>query len=142
MVSLNKIKKIDSNQKRGVEKVVKGLGIDIIEISRIAKAIERNPKFLLRVYTDYELESVKGKNNYSNTLAGYFAAKEAVSKSLGIGIGKIEWKDIEVRKDFYGKPYIKLHNNAEKIAYSKHICEILISISHSKDNAIAQAIAI
>jgi len=127
--------------KRGV-KVIKGLGVDIIEIKRIIKAIERNPRFLKRVFTDSELESVANKSSYATSLAGYFAAKEAIAKSLGIGIRSIKWTDIEICKDNYGKPYVKLHNNAEKIAYSKHICEILISISHSRENAIAQAIAI
>lgn len=122
--------------------MIKGLGVDIIEISRIERAIERNPRFLKKIYTDCELESVSDKGNYSTSLAGYFAAKEAVSKSLGLGIRNMNWNDIEIKKDLHGKPYIKLHNNAKKIAYSKHICEILISISHSKENAIAQAIAI
>lgn len=122
--------------------MIKGLGVDIIEIKRILKAIDKNPRFLKRVFTDYELDSVEGKNNYASTLAGYFAAKEAVAKSLGVGIRNMKWRDIEIRKDDYGKPYIKLHNNAEKIAYSKHICEILVSISHSRENAIAQAIAL
>ncbi|QUH25661.1 holo-ACP synthase [Serpentinicella alkaliphila] len=122
--------------------MVKGLGVDIIEIRRIANAIEKNPKFLKRVFNDTELESVYNKSDKSTSLAGYFAAKEAVAKSLGIGIKSIKWTDIEIKKDIHGKPYVKLHNNAEKIAYSKHICEILISISHSKENAIAQAIAI
>lgn len=122
--------------------MIKGIGIDIIEIRRIEKAVKKNNRLLGRVFTLEENEYFKEKNYSPQTISGYFAAKEAVAKALGTGIGSIRWKDIEVLKDDLGKPYIKLHNNALKIAYNMNIETILISISHSRENAIAQAIAI
>lgn len=125
-----------------VKDMIKGIGIDIIEVHRIRRAIDRNKGFIDHVFTAQEKKIFEEKNYLPHTIAGFFAAKEAVSKALGTGIGKIGWKDIEVLKDPSGKPYIKLHNNAENFAYSMNIEKILISISHSKENAIAQAIAI
>ncbi|MDR5659349.1 holo-ACP synthase [Serpentinicella sp. ANB-PHB4] len=122
--------------------MIRDIGIDIIEISRIKKAIEKNSRFIKRVFTSAEIEYFVSKNNAPNTIAGYFAAKEAVAKALGQGFSNIKWKDIEILKDQRGKPLIKLYNNAQKIAYSKNISHILVSISHSKDNAIAQAVAV
>jgi len=121
--------------------VIKGVGIDIIEVDRIKKAIERNDRFLSRIFTDREISLYISKGSKLTTIAGKFAAKEAVSKALGTGFRDIKWKDIEVLNDEMGKPYVKLHNNAKNIAYSQDISEILITISHTRYNAVAQAIA-
>lgn len=122
--------------------MIKGLGIDIIEISRIEKAIKKNPRFIEKIFTVEEIKLFEERNFRSNTIAGYFAAKEATAKALGTGIRNMQWRDIEVKKDSMGKPFIKLHNNARIIAYSKSIKDIHLSISHSKEYAIAQAIAL
>ncbi|SDK95966.1 holo-ACP synthase [Natronincola ferrireducens] len=121
--------------------MIKGLGIDIIEIYRIERAIHKNPRFLERIFTEEEVLLFEERNQQPSTIAGFFAAKEAAVKALGTGIRDIQWRDIEIKKTPEGKPYIKLHNNAATIAYSKDIKEILVSISHSKDYAVAQAIA-
>ncbi|MBN4069293.1 MAG: ACP synthase [Alkaliphilus sp.] len=121
--------------------MIKGVGIDIIEVDRIKKAIERNDRFLSRIFTDREISLYISKGSKLTTIAGKFAAKEAVSKALGTGFRDIKWKDIEVLNDEMGKPYVKLHNNAKNIAYSQDISEILITISHTRYNAVAQAIA-
>lgn len=122
-------------------KMIKGIGIDIIEIDRIRRAIEKNDKFIDRVFTVNEKKAFEEKNHSPQTIAGYFAAKEAVSKALGTGISNMRWKDIEILKDPSGKPYVRLYNNAENLAYSMSIDKILISISHSRENAVALAIA-
>ncbi|AOY74840.1 holo-ACP synthase [Clostridium formicaceticum] len=122
--------------------MIKGLGIDIIEIHRIEGAMKKNPRFLEKVFTQEERILFEEKNNSSSTIAGFFAAKEAAVKALGTGIRGLAWRDIEVKKDSLGKPLIKLHNNAIEIAYSKDIKEIWVSISHSKLYAVAQAIAL
>ncbi|SET06316.1 holo-[acyl-carrier-protein] synthase [Natronincola peptidivorans] len=121
--------------------MVIGTGIDIIEIHRIKKAIERNSRFIEKVFTTEESNLFQERNLNPNTIAGFFAAKEAVAKALGTGIRSFQWQDIEVKKDSLGRPYIKLHNNAYKIAYSKGIEEIHLSISHCREYAVAQAIA-
>ncbi len=121
--------------------MIKGIGIDIIEIDRIRRAIEKSDKFIDRVFTANEKKAFEEKNHSPQTIAGYFAAKEAVSKALGTGISNMRWKDIEILKDPSGKPYVRLYNNAENLAYSMSIDKILISISHSRENAVALAIA-
>ena len=117
-----------------------GVGVDIVQVDRIAKNIE-NQKFIDKIYTSYEKEYLKKKNFSHQTAAGLFAAKEAVSKSLGTGILGFNITDIEITKDEHDKPEILLHNNAQKIAIDKGIDKINISISHEKDYAIAFAVA-
>ena len=102
----------------------------------------KNNRFIDRVFTENVKQIFKEKNYLPHTVAGFFAAKEAVAKALGTGIRNMKWQDIEILKDPLGKPYVKLHNNAKDLAYSMNIDKILISISHSKENAIAQAMAI
>ena len=122
--------------------MIKGIGIDIIEIDRIKEAITKNSKFMDRIFTINEREAFKKKNHSPQTIAGYFAAKEAVSKALGTGIRNMRWKDIEITNDSLGKPCVTLYNNAKNLAYSMSIEKILVSISHSRENAIALAMAV
>ncbi|QZY55763.1 holo-ACP synthase [Crassaminicella profunda] len=121
--------------------MMKGIGIDIIEIERVSNAIARNDKFLQRIFTTKEMDYFSMINYRRNTIAGNFAAKEAVMKSLGTGLRNFKWTDIEIYRDALGKPHVFLYNNAKKIAEDQGIKEILISISHSRDYAIAQAFA-
>ncbi len=114
-----------------------GIGTDIIEISRIQKATENN-SFLNKIYTKSEQELFHNCNY--ETLAGNFAAKEAVAKALGTGFKGCSPKEIEILRYESGKPYVVLHNNAKEIFNSLNGGNILISISHSKDNAVAFAI--
>ncbi len=122
--------------------MIKGIGIDIIEIDRIGQAISKSNGFMDRIFTLNEQRLFEENNNIMETIAGHFAAKEATAKALGTGIRNMKWKDIEILKDSLGKPYVELHNNAKTLADSMHIEQILISISHNKSNAVAQAIAI
>ncbi|KRQ87133.1 Holo-[acyl-carrier-protein] synthase [Caloramator mitchellensis] len=115
-----------------------GIGTDIIEIDRIKIAIERSERFKEKIFTDNELSYLKNKNVES--YAGYFCAKEAISKALGTGISGFSWKDIEILK-INSVPNVRLHNAALQIANQKGIKTIHISISHSKDYAIAMAVA-
>lgn len=122
--------------------MIKGIGIDIIEINRIAKAIDKSPRFIERIFTENEISILNKNNMKPASVAGFFAAKEAVVKALGTGLRDMKWKDIEILKDELGKPLVLLHNNALKTAYSRNINTILITISHSKENAVAQATAL
>jgi len=118
-----------------------GVGIDIIEIERIENALCRNARFLDRVFTPLEISYFKSRNDNACHIAGTFAAKEAVLKALGTGLRGIEWKDIEIKRDVSGKPAVFLYKNAALAAESAGIKNIHISISHSRDYALAQAIA-
>ncbi|WZL72178.1 holo-ACP synthase [Clostridiaceae bacterium 35-E11] len=122
--------------------MIKGIGIDIIEIERITNAIDKNEKILQRIFTHRETDYFM-KIGYSvNTIAGNFAAKEAVMKALGTGLRNFKWTDIEIYRNDLGKPFVMLYNNAKDIATQKEIQEVLITISHSKNYAVAQALAI
>lgn len=114
-------------------------GVDIIEIDRLAKI---NPKirerFIQRVFTKAE-QSLCDSNN--TCLAGRFAAKEAVAKALGTGIGAIRWKDIEILRGEEGQPVLFLHGNAKKKEAELKITQWALSISHNKTLAIAFVIA-
>ena len=114
-------------------------GIDLIELHRleeISPAIRE--RFLKRVFTTAELVDTRVA---LNSLSGRFAAKEAVAKVLGCGIGPVSWKDIEILTGSAGEPILKLHGNAVKIAAEMHLEVWSISISHSRTQAVAVAVA-
>ena len=114
-------------------------GIDLIEIERLAQI---NPairtRFLQRVYTPRELALCAGS---PASLAGRFAAKEAVAKALGVGIGPVRWQEIEILTGEAGQPVLELHGNARRIAGEQGLAVWSISISHSRTQAVAIAVA-
>ncbi len=119
-----------------------GIGVDIVEIDRIKDAIDKNDKFLDRLFTDKEIEYFKSKNLKIETIAGNFSAKEAISKSIGTGVRNFKFRDIEVVRDSLGKPIVKTYNNLRKICIDYNVLEIKVSISHSEKYAVANAIVI
>ncbi len=110
-----------------------GIGTDLVEISRMSKSIE-NTGFLTRYFTEAENEYFMLKKYNPQTIAASFAAKEAVSKAFGTGFRGFSLKDIEVLRDNLGKPYIKLYNNAKKLADGA--C-VHLSLTHTGDYASA-----
>jgi len=115
-------------------------GIDIVEINRLD---EINPairaRFIQRVYTSAEQALTKGR---SPSLAGRFAAKEAVSKVLGTGIGKVHWQDIEVRRGQYGAPELHLYGFARQVADHLGLTTWSVSIAHDRSTVVAFVVAI
>lgn len=118
------------------------IGIDITEIDRIREALDKKGNFLKKMFTDKEIEMFEQRGNSIQTIAGNFAAKEAISKSLGLGIRGYNFKDIEILRDDLGKPIVNTYNNLEKICIKYSILEIKVSISHGRDYAVANAIAV
>lgn len=116
--------------------MILGIGNDLIEIERIEKACEKQA-FLLRCYTENEIELCKGK---ASMLAGNFAVKEAVAKAFGTGFRGFETRDIEVLRDELGKPFVKLYGGAKKLYEDAEATNIYVSISNTRDYAIAMAI--
>jgi len=117
-----------------------GNGIDIVNISRMERILEENrDSFLERIFIKEEIEYIKNKNYNAQTISGLFAAKEAVSKLLGTGIGKVNWKHIQIYYDEKGKPYVRLKDK-EEIMNKLNIDDIHISISHEREYAVALAI--
>lgn len=115
-------------------------GIDTIEISRldeIAPAIRR--RFIRRVYTPREIAQSR---EHTEALSGLFAAKEAVAKTLGTGIGYVRWQDIEILHQPTGQPYVVLHGNASLVANQQGLKTWTVSISHDRNKAIAMAVAV
>lgn len=119
-------------------------GVDLIEISRIQRVVERyGERFLTRVFTSTEILYSRG---HIAELAVRFAAKEAVSKALGIGVRAlardgIDWHDVEVLNDLRGKPFVRLTGRAAERAAELGLSEWAISLSHSRDHAIAFVVA-
>lgn len=114
-----------------------GIGTDIIEIDRIEKAIKTNPRFKEKLFTAYERSYFESKNNKAESIAGSFAAKEAVSKALGTGFRSFGMEDIEIRRDEMGKPYVSLLGEAKVLGESLGVRGIQLTISHCKDYAVA-----
>ncbi len=113
-------------------------GIDIIEIDRVAAVLGRYPqRFLDKVYTPGEQAYCRGR---APQLASRFAAKEAVMKMLGTGVRGVPWKDVEVVRERGRAPEIVLHRKARAVGDRLGIVRIALSISHSKDNAVASVV--
>ncbi len=110
-------------------------GVDIIEIERIRRVLERwGQRFLNRVYTEEEASYCRGR---PPNLAARFAAKEAAMKALGTGLRGVGWKDIEVVRGAGGEPSIRLHGRALLRAEKLGVEEMALSLSHSRDYAVA-----
>ncbi len=121
-----------------------GIGIDVVEVARIASAIERHGEpFLTKIFTPAEREYCESRKHAAMHYAARFAAKEAVSKALGTGIGaNAGLHDMEVVHDANGAPKIRLSGAAQAFARQHGISEIQISLSHAREYAAANAIAI
>ncbi len=113
--------------------MVLGTGVDITEVSRLKKAVEKwGDAFLNRVFTDEELHNAKTRVSIFQHLAGRFAAKEAVFKALGDA--NLSWKDVQILNDKEGKPSCRILNSKGKGT------SVVVSISHVKNYAVANAI--
>jgi holo-[acyl-carrier protein] synthase len=121
-----------------------GIGIDMVEVGRIASAIERHGEpFLAKIFTPSERAYCESRKHSAMHYAARFAAKEAVSKALGTGIGgDAGLHDLEVFHDEKGAPKIRLNGAAEAFAKQHGITEIQISLTHASEYAAANAIAL
>ena len=116
------------------------LGIDIIKVDRIRASLERfGDRFSRRVLTDAERRYVRDR---PETMAGRWAAKEAVSKVLGLGVRGIGWRDIEIERLPTGQPAVRLHGRAADRAEQLGMDRIAVSISHESDYAVAIAFGV
>jgi holo-[acyl-carrier protein] synthase len=121
-----------------------GTGIDVVEVDRFEKAVkEKEDKFLHRIFTPEELEYAGGKKTRFMHMAGKFAAKEAVKKAIpdGAKIG-LSWSDIEILNNSDGKPYVRLHGEAERLAKGNGSVTVLVSISHTRNVAVSNAMVV
>lgn len=121
-----------------------GIGIDVVEIARIERSVERfGDRFTDRIFLAGELAYAGKMKHPPAHLAARFAAKEAVSKAFGTGIGgQVGWRDIEVGRKASGEPFITLHGNGRDWARRMDIVEVLVSLTHTEHYAAAQAVAL
>ena len=119
--------------------MILGIGTDLVLVSRIEAVLGRQgERFARRILTDAELERFRQHGQPARYLAKRFAAKEAVIKALGETSGA-SLKDIEILADDRGKPLVKLHGKARKRAQALGLAEIAVSLSHSREYAVAVA---
>lgn len=122
---------------------VVGLGVDIVEVSRIERAVARwGDAFVRRIYTPAEIARVEAGVARGPRLAARFAAKEAVMKALGIGWRALAWREIEIANDAAGRPVVTLHGAAQRMAEERGIAGVLVALSHTHEHAVANAVAL
>ena len=115
------------------------IGVDLMDVGRVAQAIERyGDRFYARFFTESERRECEGQ---AQRLAARFAAKEATAKALGTGIGDVGWLEIEVMCDERGRPCLRLHGNAARLAAEMGLKTWEVSLSHTKDQAVAFVVA-
>jgi holo-[acyl-carrier protein] synthase len=115
------------------------VGVDMIEISRVKQAADRHgERFYKRFFTERERQLCQ---DHPRRLAARVAAKEAVGKAFGTGIGEMRWIDIEVIQDERGRPLLQLHGDASRLAKVMGLNQWEISLSHTQDYAIAFVVA-
>jgi holo-[acyl-carrier protein] synthase len=121
-----------------------GIGVDVVETARIETSIERfGMSFLERVFTPLEIAYCQSMKMPARHFAVRFAAKEAVSKAFGTGIGKeIGWRDIEVNRRPSGEPFVILRDGGSELSRQRGVSEIMISLSHSDHYSVANAILV
>lgn len=119
-----------------------GIGIDVVEVDRVKSSLDEfGDQFRERIFTEQELEYCDRQKRPELHLAARFAAKEAVAKAFGTGIGKeIGWLDMEVVRRESGEPEIKLHGRAAEHAEKRKVGQVLISLTHAKHYAAANAV--
>lgn len=124
--------------------MIAGIGVDIIEVDRIARAVQRQgDRFLQRVFTPDEIAyCCSGEPQRFRRLAARFAAKEAALKALGIGLRQVKWTDMEIVRDSLGKPALRLTGRLAEICQAQGIAQLHLSLSHCKEYAIAQVVAV
>ena len=120
------------------------VGVDLVELDRITRVVGRyGDRFLTRIYTPEELIHCRGR---VPELAARFAAKEAVSKALGVGMNHISpqgigWQEVEILSDRRGKPWLKLSGRAQELADDQDLREWAVSLSHERAYAMAFVVA-
>lgn len=120
--------------------MIRGIGTDIVQIRRIENAIKRTPSFMNKAFTEEERRYFKSRNYKLESIAGNFAAKEAISKALGTGIRGFGLSDIEILRDDLGKPIVNISSKVRDVIPLEGGFYIHVSISHTNENAIAFAI--
>ena len=121
--------------------MILGVGVDSIEIARVAESVRNNPRLRQRLFTGRELEQLPPGGKEWSRLAALFAAKEAVFKALGTGLAGHTWLQVEIIHNEQGAPQVRLRDKAAETAACRRICRLHISLSHDRERAVAFCIA-
>ncbi len=124
--------------------IIFGIGIDVVEVDRISSSMaEFGDRFANRVFSKKEREYCEKQKRPAMHYAARFAAKEAVAKALGTGIGKeLAWLDVEVVRRASGEPEVLLTGDGKKFAEANKITQIKISLTHAEHYAAANAVVL
>lgn len=119
--------------------MIKGIGVDIVNVHRMERAVDRwGSRFLERIFTSAEIERCGKRVRPAQCFASRFAAKEAFAKALGLGMRQgLRWRDIEVVQDHFGKPDLQLHHKAQKLLEAMEASRTWLSLSDEGDSAFA-----
>ena len=122
--------------------MILGVGIDIIEVARVQASHKRfGERFLNRLLLPDEITYCLSHKNPAPFIAARFAAKEAISKAFGAGIGaQLGWRDMEIGRKESGEPFVILHGKGKKLFKSRRAKRLLVSLSHTVNYAAATAI--
>lgn len=122
--------------------MILGTGVDIIETARVEESVKKfGDRFLNRCFWPVEIEYCRAMKFPARHFAARFAAKEAVAKAFGTGIGRhLGWKDMEIAKRDSGEPYLKLHGKGADLARVRGVKDVFVSLSHCREYAAAHAV--
>jgi holo-[acyl-carrier protein] synthase len=118
--------------------MIKGIGVDLVEIARVQKLIEEDTGFAERIFTETEIAYCESKFSKAQHYAARFTAKEAFFKALGTGFREgMSWQDVEVENDALGKPQLRLAAVALEQFKKRKLKKATLSLSHTRDMAVA-----
>jgi holo-[acyl-carrier protein] synthase len=120
---------------------VRGLGVDAVDVGRLRRALERRPALEERIFTDAERAYSRRAADPGPRLAARFAAKEAVAKALGVGMGALSWREVEVVRDPAGAPALALRGRAAAVAAAAGVDRWHLSLTHTGSLAVAAVVA-
>lgn len=119
-----------------------GIGVDLCEVERMREALRRTPRLRTRLFTDGERAYCDRRRDPTERYAARFAAKEAVLKAMGVGVGACKWTEIEVERADSGAPSLLLHGGAAQLAAERGIASWLLTMTHTRQAAEAIAVAL
>lgn len=123
--------------------MIRGIGTDVVAVARFAAAADRTGgRILVRVFTPAERDYCAPRRESAACFAARFAAKEAVLKALGTGLAGCSWHDVEVVRPAAGQPEVRLKGGAARAAGERGISEVLLSMAHEREYAVAFAVAL
>jgi holo-[acyl-carrier protein] synthase len=119
-----------------------GIGIDAVEVDRFRRVLQRTPRVVERLFSGDELEYARRRRDPTERLAARFAAKEAVMKALGVGLGAFAFRDVEVLSEPSGRPGLRVSGGAARLAEQRGVSGWRLSLTHTASTAEAVVVAL